>query len=108
MENQIVDVTFEDNLVSICQIIRETDDDYVVSELVYKSYGTYAFSNDYQTIPKNSVSGFYDTTSLEDTGLYSKIKDGLYEEVDSSDEDYEESSEDEYSSDSDISLDDEE
>jgi len=108
MNNQIVDVTFEDNVVSICQIMRETDTDYVVSELVYKSHGMYAFSSEYQTIPKDSVSGFYDTTSLEDTGLFVKANGDLYEPVDSSDEDYEESSEDEYSSESDVSLDDEE
>jgi hypothetical protein len=108
MENHIVDVEFEDGSVCICQVKGETENGYLISELVYTGSGNYEFSTEFQIIEKESVSGFYDVTDLEDTGLYIRIRDGVYEQVDSSDEDYEASTEDEESSESDISLDDEE
>ena len=45
-------------------------------------------------------------TDVEDTGLYRKVAEGIYEPIYDSDEDYEMSTDEE--SDSDISLDDEE
>jgi hypothetical protein len=57
---------------------------------------------------KDSVSGFYDTTDLENTGLYEKLKNGMYAEVDESDFEYELASSEDDESESDVSLDDEE
>jgi len=57
---------------------------------------------------KDSVSGFYDTTDLENTGLYEKLKNGMYTEVDESDFEYELASSEDDESESDVSLDDEE
>lgn len=103
---QLVDVQFDDDITRICRIKGERDDEYVVSELVYKSCGVYDFSEEELLIPKDSVCGFYDTTELEDTGLFIKTPGGFYEPVDDSDYEYEMSSEEE-DSESDISLDDE-
>jgi len=74
----IVDVAFEDGSVSLCRIEHEL----------------------------NAVCGYYDVTDVEDTGLYRKVAEGIYEPISDSDEDYEMSTDEE--SDSDISLDDEE
>ena len=60
------------------------------------------------TIMKDAVSGFYDTTDLENTGLYEKLKNGMYAEVDESDFEYELASSEDDESESDVSLDDEE
>ena len=57
---------------------------------------------------KDAVSGFYDTTNLENTGLYEKLKNGMYTEVDESDFEYELASSEDDESESDVSLDDEE
>ena len=59
-----------------------------------------------QAISKDAVCGYYDVTDVEDTGLYRKVAEGIYEPIYDSDEDYEMSTDEE--SDSDISLDDEE
>ena len=108
MDNQIVDVQFEDGTISICQIIQQTGDEYIVSELICKRDGMCAFSNNICSVTKDVVCGFYDVTKLEDTKLFRRISKNIYESIYDSDEDYEMSSEDESDSDSDISLDEEE
>ena len=97
MDNQIVDVQFEDGTISICQIIQQTGDEYIVSELICKRDGMCAFSVNTCLV-----------TKLEDTKLFRRISKNVYESIYDSDEDYEMSSEDESDSDSDISLDEEE
>jgi len=105
----IVDVSFEDGSISICKILEElNENEYLVDEFICKRDGTCYFSGFTQSVPKECVSGYYDVVNIEDTGLYTKIGDNLYEPVDTSDEDYEESSEEESESESDISLDEEE
>ena len=108
MVKQIVDVTFDDGSISICRILEDlNDDEYLIEEFICKRNGTCKYSGITQVVCKDSVCGYYDVENIEDTGLYRKISDNLYEVVDESDEDHEESSEEE-ESDSDISLDDEE
>ena len=71
MDNQIVDVQFEDGTISICQIIQQTGDEYIVSELICKRDGMCTFSNNTCSVTKDAVCGFYDVTKLEDTKLFS-------------------------------------
>ena len=102
MYNQIVDVQFEDGTISICKIINESQIEYLISELQYIGNEKFKFSTETIWIPKEAVSGFYDVTSLDETGLYVKVSDDVYESVSESDSDYEVSSEED--SETDISL----
>ena len=103
----IVDVAFEDGSVSMCRVLQELNDyEYLVEEFVCRRNGTCKFSGETQTISKDAVCGYYDVMNVEDTGLYKKVSEGVYESIYDSDEDYEMSSDEE--SESDISLDDEE
>ena len=103
----IVDVAFEDGSVSLCRIEHELNaNEYLVREFVCHRDGTCKFNGETQPISKDSVCGYYDVTDVEDTGLYRKAAEGIYEPIYDSDEDYEMSTDEE--SDSDVSLDDEE
>lgn len=111
MEYQIVDVEYDDGITDVARIIRDELDFYVISTLEYS--GNFCkFDEEYIAVPKESISGFYDTTDLEDTGLFRKLSNGVYESLDESDPDFEydeDEDEDEYSSssedyESDISL----
>lgn len=103
----IVDVAFEDGSVSMCRVLQELNDyEYLVEEFVCRRNGTCKFSGETQSISKDAVCGYYDVMNVEDTGLYKKVSEGVYEPIYDSDEDYEMSSDEE--SESDISLDDEE
>jgi hypothetical protein len=108
MDNQIVDVQFEDGTVSICQIIDQVGSDYIVSELICKRDGTCKFSDDTCPVAKDAVCGFYDVTKLEDTELFRRVSGNVYETIYDSDEDYEASTDEDIESESDISLDDDE
>jgi hypothetical protein len=102
----IVDVAFEDGSVSMCRVLQELNDyEYLVEEFVCRRNGTCKFSGETQSISKDAVCGYYDVMNVEDTGLYRKVSEGVYEPIYDSDEDYEMSSDEE--SESDISLDDE-
>ena len=107
MEKQIVDIEFEDGMTCIGQIRKDMGFTFEVAVLDYIGYGLWNFSEELETVPKDCISGFYDTVNLENTGLYDMTKDGSYELIDDSDEDYifeEESCED---SGSEVSLEDE-
>ena len=109
MENQIIDVDFEDGFKSIAKIIKDGQSEYEVALLEYYGDGEWDFDTEEPIlITKDSVSGFYDTTDLENTGLYEKLKNGMYVEVDESDFEYELDSSEDDESESDVSLDDEE
>tara|TARA_X000000368_G_scaffold61649_1_gene43509 strand:+ start:1921 stop:2247 length:327 start_codon:yes stop_codon:yes gene_type:complete len=88
MENQIVDIEFEDGISSIAQIRKDLGSEYLVSILDYCGYELWDFDEDLITVPKESVSGFYDTTNLEHTGLYEQLRNGSYTLVDHSDDEY--------------------
>ena len=102
MIGHIIDIEYDDGTVNIAKIIDDIDNEYVVKELVSDA-GMFRFSRFSRTVPKESVSGFYDTTDLTETGLFAEIENGYYETLDSEYE-YETDSE----SDTDVSLDDEE
>jgi len=109
MERQIIDVDFDDGYTSIARILRDVPSEYEVALLEYYGDGEWNFdTEETTTIMKDSVSGFYDTTDLENTGLYEKLKNGMYVEVDESDFEYELTSSEDDESESDVSLDDEE
>jgi len=108
METQIIDVDFDDGFKSIAKIIKDGQSEYEVALLEYYGDGEWDFDTEETiTIMKDSVSGFYDTTDLENTGLYEKLKNGMYVEVDESDFEYELASSEDDESESDVSLDDE-
>jgi len=109
MENQIIDVDFDDGFKSIAKIVKDSQSEYEVVLLEYYGDGEWDFDTEEPIlITKDSVSGFYDTTDLENTGLYEKLKNGMYVEVDESDFEYELASSEDDESESDVSLDDEE
>jgi len=109
METQIIDVDFEDGFKSIAKIVKDGQSEYEVALLEYYGDGEWDFDTEEPIlITKDSVSGFYDTTDLENTGLYEKLNNGMYVEVDESDFEYELASSEDDESESDVSLDDEE
>ena len=104
MEGQIVDVEYDDEQVDMCKIISQHTDHYTVKPLVYDpDKYLYKFSHYTFQVPIESVSGFYDTTDIEDTGQYIKIDGVYYRSVNDSDPEYEMDSDDS-DTESDISL----
>ena len=88
MEKQIIDIEFGDGIVCIGQIRKDFGHDLQVAILEHVGDGLWDFDEELECVPRESVSGFYDTTDLEKTGLYERTKTGLYEEVDASDTEY--------------------
>jgi hypothetical protein len=106
MEGQLVDIEYENGLVEIAKIIEDTPDHFIVTHLVRVFGDTrFRFSRMSYPVPKESVSGFYDTKDLEETGLYKKIDETFYEPVNDSDSDDDYSSDDSSDSESEVSLD---
>lgn len=82
----IVDIQFEDGDVSIAKILSETEDNYEVCFLLKDLHkDLYYFDTQSEIVPRESVSGFYDVSNLEDTGLYTQVDDKYYETGDDSD-----------------------
>jgi hypothetical protein len=109
MINQIIDVEYDNNITMLARIIEDNIDHYMVSCLNYCGDSMYEFDDEFLKIEKETISGFYDTKDLEETGLYRRVGDNIYESMDS-DSDYEEDEdedEDEEDSGSDISLEEE-
>ena len=102
----IIDVICEDGTTQLARIVTETSDLYVVNFIEKNAEKIYNFTNELVEISKDSVSGFYDVDTLEETNIYMKVPLGYILIDDSEDEDYESSEEDE--SEDDISLVDEE
>ena len=88
MERQIVDIEYEDGSQHIGQIYKDLGNHFSVNFLGYAGDGLWDFDQELECIPKDSVSGFYDTKNLEQTGLYEMTKTGLYEMIDLSDTEY--------------------
>jgi len=109
MENQIIDVDFDDGYTSIARILKDDYSDYEVALLEYYGDGEWNFDiEEPVSIKKDCVSGFYDTIKLECTGLYEKLTNGMYAEMEEDDDfEFELYTSDEDQSDSDVSLDDE-
>jgi hypothetical protein len=103
----IVDVECEDGTTQIARTVLENQDSYIVNFLERNKNNFYDFIDQDETIPKNTVSGFYDVDTLEETDLFAKFPQGYVLLDDSEDEDYE-ATDDEEETDDDISLVDEE
>ena len=109
MERQIVDIEYEDGHIRKAKIVEDLGTEYKVSLLEYYGYELWKFDDDgeCEIVSKDSVSGFYDTTLLETTGLYEKLENGFYTPVDLSDTEYVLPSDADDDSGSEVSLEDE-
>ena len=109
MERQIVDIEYDDGHIRIAKIVEDLGTEYKVSLLEYYGYELWKFDDDgeCEIVSKDSVSGFYDTTLLETTGLYEKLENGFYTPVDLSDTEYVLPSDTDDDSGSEVSLEDE-
>lgn len=104
MERQIIDIEYQDGSTEIARVVSSTDTDCHVRVLYRDRCGLFKFSEEMVIVPKECISGFYDTQSLEDTGLYTKYDDVYYDQLDESDPDVVYNSSDESESDSEVSL----
>ncbi len=84
----IVDVHCEDDTIQIARIVHEHSGMYAINFLEPKRQGVHNFSSETELVPKESISGFYDTNNLEDTDIYMKVQGGYVLMDDSDDEDY--------------------
>ena len=84
----IVDVHCEDDTIQIARIVHEHSGMYAINFLEPKMRDICDFSNETELVPKESISGFYDTNNLEDTNLYTKVQGGYILMDDSEDEDF--------------------
>jgi hypothetical protein len=99
----IIDVRCDDGTTQIAQTILENEDSYKVHFLERNRHNFYDFVDECEDVPKDSVSGFYDVDTLEDTDLFAKFPQGYVLLDDSEDEDFECSDEESSESD-DVSL----
>jgi hypothetical protein len=98
----IIDVACEDGTTQIARTVHETHDSYIVNFLEKNTYNFFDFVDEEEAITKDSVSGFYDVETLEETDLFARFPQGYVLLDDSEDEDYEATEDDE--TDDDISL----
>ena len=96
-----VDVKCEDDTIQIAELIRDenTHDAEVIFLKRIKS-NLYDFEDDITVIPVESICGWYDAETLEETGIYVKVSGGYDLVDDSEDEDFEYSETDESESES--------
>tara|TARA_B100000767_G_scaffold1746_1_gene1740 strand:- start:1610 stop:1951 length:342 start_codon:yes stop_codon:yes gene_type:complete len=87
MKKQLVDIVLRDNIISLARILEDMGDTLIVQLLKKNKKDVYEFAEYPEEIPRESISGYYDTDDLEKTGLYIKTEYG-YEEVSESDADY--------------------
>jgi len=99
----IIDVRCDDGTTQIAQTILENEDSYRVQFLERDRHNFYDFVDECEDVPKDSVSGFYDVDTLEETDLFAKFPQGYILLDDSEDEDFECSDEESSESD-DVSL----
>ena len=86
-----VDVQCEDDTIQIAELISDTE----VIFLTKLENGLYDFEDDITVIPTESICGWYDCKTLEETELFMKVPGGYALLDDSDDEDYVCSDEDE-------------
>lgn len=87
MKKQLIDIVLRDNIISLARILEDMGDTLIVQLLKKNKKDVYEFAEYPEEIPRESISGYYDTDDLEKTGLYIKTEYG-YEEVSESDADY--------------------
>ena len=78
----------QDNVISLARVLEDMGPTLMVQLLKKNKKDVYEFAEYPEEIPRESISGFYDTDDLEKTGLFIKTEYG-YEEVSESDSDYE-------------------
>ena len=86
-----VDVQCEDDTIQIAELVSDTE----VIFLTKLENGLYDFEDDITVIPRESICGWYDCKTLEETELFMKVPGGYALLDDSEDEDYVCSDEDE-------------
>ena len=97
----LVDIQCEDDTVQIADLIRDEDGyDVEVRFLRCIKNGIFDFDDEISIIPKESITGWYDTDKLEDTELFVKVPGGYELLDDSEDEDFVYSESDESESES--------
>ena len=104
----IIDVECENGTTQIARTVVENDDTYIVNFLERNKFRLYDFVQEDEEVNKDSVSGFYDVDTLEETGLFVKCPQGYELVDDSEDEDFECTESDDEESEDDVSLVDEE
>ena len=77
----IVDVKCDDDTTQIARVVQESEHNYAVNFLERVHSSVFNFSQDVESVSKESVSGFYDVENLEKTGLYVHTQRG-YEIID--------------------------
>jgi len=84
-----VDVKCDDDTIQIAELIRdENTHDAEVIFLTKVGNGLYNFEDEITIIPVESICGWYDCKTLEDTELFMKAPGGYALLDDSDDEDY--------------------
>ena len=81
----IVDVQCEDDTIQIAELVSDTE----VIFLTKLENGLYDFEDDITVIPAESICGWYDCKTLEETDLFMKVPGGYALLDDSEDEDFE-------------------
>ena len=106
----IVDVQCEDDTIQIAQMDHEHPSADIVSVRFLKRVASdvYDFSDEVVSIPSDSICGFYDVETLDQTDIYVKVPGGYTLVDDSEDEDFTYSESDETESESESLVDEDE
>ncbi len=100
----IVDVNCDDNTTQIARVVQESEHNYAVNFLERVHSSVFNFSQNVESVSKESVSSFYDVENLEKTGLYVHTQRGYEIIDDSEDEDFTCSGSETDESEDDVSL----
>jgi hypothetical protein len=100
----IVDVNCDDDTTQIARVVQESEHNYAVNFLERVHSSVFNFSQNIESVSKESVSGFYDVENLEKTGLYVYTQRGYEIIDDSEDEDFTCSGSETDESEDDVSL----
>ena len=100
----IVDVKCDDDTTQIARVVQESEHNYVVNFLERVHSSVFSFSQNVESVSKESISGFYDVENLEKTGLYVYTQRGYEIIDDSEDEDFTCSGSETDESEDDVSL----
>ena len=100
----IVDVKCDDDTTHIERVVGENENEYTVNFLERVHSSVFNFSQNLESVSKESISGFYDVDNLEKTGLYVYTQRGYEIIDDSEDEDFTCSGSETDESEDDVSL----
>lgn len=82
----IIDVQCENDTTQIAKVYHNDGDTYTVRFLERRGSNVFCFSKSEETITKDMISGFYDVENLEDTGHFTKERDGVFAPYNESDD----------------------